>query len=108
MTTTKMINNKDDNDDKHYKLHFQHGISVPASSVVLLNALGYIGFKVVTTCGDSQVLSSDIWVSFPTKFGLEKCTRLHHSALMWSPPDNMCRGIKMVSHWINQLQGIHI
>ena len=34
---------------------FQHGISVPASSVVLLNALGYIGFKVVTTCGDSQV-----------------------------------------------------
>merc|ERR1712037_426866 len=34
--------------------HPQHGISVPASSVVLLNALGYIGFKVVTTCGDSQ------------------------------------------------------
>merc|ERR1711936_828880 len=34
--------------------HPQHDISVPASSVVLLNALGYIGFKVVTTCGDSQ------------------------------------------------------
>jgi hypothetical protein len=33
----------------------QHGITIAATSVVVLNALGYIGFKVVTTCGDSQV-----------------------------------------------------
>jgi hypothetical protein len=26
-----------------------------ATAVVVLNALGYIGFKVVTTCGDSKV-----------------------------------------------------
>merc|ERR1711971_585425 len=38
----------------YYSSWKKHGISVPASSVVLLNALGYIGFKVVTTCGDSQ------------------------------------------------------
>jgi hypothetical protein len=28
-----------------------------ATAVVVLNALGYIGFKVVTTCGDSKVTS---------------------------------------------------
>jgi hypothetical protein len=29
-----------------------------ATAVVVLNALGYIGFKVVTTCGDSKVSDS--------------------------------------------------
>jgi len=31
-----------------------HGIRIEATSIVVLNALGYIGFKVVTTCGDSR------------------------------------------------------
>ena len=32
-----------------------HGASLPTSPVVVLNALGYIGFKVISTCGSSQV-----------------------------------------------------
>ena len=32
-----------------------HGITLPASPVVVLNALGYIGFKVISTCGQCQV-----------------------------------------------------
>ncbi|XP_023333627.1 uncharacterized protein LOC111705355 [Eurytemora carolleeae] len=32
----------------------QHGIRLEATAVVVLNALGYIGFKVITTCGDSK------------------------------------------------------
>ena len=32
-----------------------HGVTMPASPVVVLNALGYIGFKVISTCGQSQV-----------------------------------------------------
>jgi len=32
----------------------QHGIKLEATAVVVLNALGYIGFKVITTCGDSK------------------------------------------------------
>ena len=32
-----------------------HGIRVEATSIVVLNALGYIGFKVISTCGDTKV-----------------------------------------------------
>jgi len=31
-----------------------HGVCVGANPVVVLNALGYIGFKVVSTCGDTE------------------------------------------------------
>ena len=37
------------------KTSSKHGYSMPASPVVLLNALGFIGFKVVTVSGNSQV-----------------------------------------------------
>ena len=32
-----------------------HGISLPTTPMVVLNALGYIGFKVVTNCGNLEV-----------------------------------------------------
>ena len=32
-----------------------HGVCVQANPIVVLNALGYIGFKVVSTCGDAEV-----------------------------------------------------
>ena len=32
-----------------------HGVCVGANPIVVLNALGYIGFKVVSTCGDAEV-----------------------------------------------------
>ena len=32
-----------------------HGVCVQANPIVVLNALGYIGFKVVSTCGDTEV-----------------------------------------------------
>ena len=35
--------------------HPPHGVSMPTSPVVVLNALGYIGFKVVSTCGNCKV-----------------------------------------------------
>ena len=35
--------------------HPPHGVSMPTSPVVILNALGYIGFKVVSTCGNCEV-----------------------------------------------------
>jgi hypothetical protein len=35
--------------------HPQHGIIIPASPVVVLNALGYIGCKVVSTAVDKEV-----------------------------------------------------
>jgi hypothetical protein len=38
-----------------------------ATAVVVLNALGYIGFKVVTTCGDSKVRNfrlKEFWCPF--------------------------------------------
>merc|ERR1712029_595280 len=31
-----------------------HGVCVQANPIVVLNALGYIGFKVVSTCGDAE------------------------------------------------------
>merc|ERR1711976_989113 len=31
-----------------------HGVCVQANPIVVLNALGCIGFKVVTTCGDTE------------------------------------------------------
>ena len=33
----------------------QPGLKVEATAMVLLNALGYIGFKVISTCGDKKV-----------------------------------------------------
>ena len=35
--------------------HPPHGVSMPTSPVVVLNSLGYIGFKVVSTCGNCEV-----------------------------------------------------
>ena len=32
-----------------------HGLKVEATAIVVLNALGYIGFKVISTSGDSKV-----------------------------------------------------
>ena len=37
------------------KMGSKHGYNLPTSPVVLLNALGFIGFKVVTVSGNSQV-----------------------------------------------------
>ena len=35
-----------------------HGISIPASTVVVINALGFIGFKVVSSSGDIKVIQT--------------------------------------------------
>ena len=32
-----------------------HGVRVEATAIVVLNALGYIGFKVISTSGDKKV-----------------------------------------------------
>ena len=37
-----------------------HGISIPASMVVVINALGFMGFKVVSSSEDLQVIQT--WV----------------------------------------------
>ena len=35
--------------------HPQHGVKVEATAMVVLNALGYAGFKVISTCGEKKV-----------------------------------------------------
>ena len=35
--------------------HPPHGSTLPTSPLVVLNALGYIGFKVISSCGSSEV-----------------------------------------------------
>ena len=43
-----------------------HGVCVQANPIVVLNALGYIGFKVVSTCGDAEVIN---FLCSPTLLG---------------------------------------
>ena len=60
----------------------QHGpgVNVRAGCVVVLNALGYIGFKVITTSGDSQEYlwtlerNLDTEISFPVSPELQPNT----------------------------------
>ena len=40
--------------------HPPHGVSMPISPVLVLNALGYVGFKVVSTCRNCKVSKSSL------------------------------------------------
>jgi hypothetical protein len=41
--------------ESRQSVHPPHGISIPATPMVVLNALGYIGFKVISTSGNTEV-----------------------------------------------------
>ena len=43
--------------NKKHTVYYIFVFRLEATAVVVLNALGYIGFKVITTCGDTKVQS---------------------------------------------------
>merc|ERR1719483_1461781 len=58
--------------------HPNHGVSIPASPVVVLNALGYIGFKVVSTCGDSEVYLWTVERNLDTDLDCQEASAVEH------------------------------
>ena len=59
------------------------GASLPTSPVVVLNALGYIGFKVISTCGSSQVSNFTLEGLFIRRRTLAGRQYLSCKALSW-------------------------
>ena len=91
--------------------HPPHGVSMPTSPVVILNALGYIGFKVVSTCGNCEVskfslegYSKQNWMiifRFNKNVHLAQVAQYRNMPVCRSDSKMVCQPIVLSSQWFH-------